>query len=39
MLDTCMLPKMMMCSIGKNTVKSRLGVIHSWMVDIASKVP
>ena len=29
----------MMCSIGKKTPKSRLGVIHSCMVDIHSNVP
>ena len=25
--------------IGKNTVKSRFGVIHSWMFEMHSKVP
>ena len=34
-----MLPSIIMCSMGKNTVKSRLGVIHSWMFDMHSNVP
>ena len=34
-----MLPNIIMCSMGKNTVKTRFGVIQSWMVDIHSKVP
>lgn len=34
-----MLPKMMMCNRGKNTVKSRVGVIQSWMLDMHSNVP
>ena len=34
-----MLPNTTQYSNGKKMVKSRLGVIHSWMVDIHSKVP
>lgn len=39
MSDSCMLPRITMCSRGKNTVKSRVGVIHSWMFDMHSNVP
>lgn len=28
-----------MCRMGKNTAKSRLGVIHSWMLLMHSNVP
>ena len=34
-----MLPRITMCSNGKNTVKSRVGVIHSCMFDMHSNVP
>ena len=30
---------MMICSTGKNTVKSRVGLIQSWMLDMHSNVP
>ena len=38
-LANCILPKITTCRPGKNTVKSRFGVIHNWIFDIHSNVP
>ena len=39
MVESCMQPRITICSTGKKAVKSRCGVIHSCMVDMHSKVP